>query len=66
MAVYGWAVLSTSLTDGCGLHTVHRCVVFYQFYIVAGLYWGIVCRVRVGIYYRVVYFERVYSYRLTE
>ena len=33
-------------------HTVHKCVVFYQFYIVAGLYWGIVCRVRVGIYYR--------------
>ena len=55
MVVYGWAVLSTSfgwLTGGRGLHTVHKCVVFHQFYIVAWLYCIIACRVRVGIYYR--------------
>ena len=55
MIVYGWEVLSTSLrllTGGRGLHTVHKCVVFYQFYIVAWLYWGMGYRGRVGIYYR--------------
>ena len=36
-----------SATDGHELHTVRKCVVFYHFYIVSGLYWGIVCCVRV-------------------
>ena len=41
-----------SLTGGRGLHTVRNCVVFHHFYIVAWMYWGTMCRVRVGIYYR--------------
>ena len=38
------------LTGGCGLHTVHKCIVFYRFlcfYVLASLYWVIVCYVRV-------------------